>query len=65
MICESFEKLTPLERVKYIGEVIHGIQNDDTLFKLGEAIILVAQQKGLFQGVIINPPKIPQSDAKI
>lgn len=55
MICEEFESLNPLERVNYIGEIIHSVQNDGALFNIGKEIIELAKRKGLFEGVIINP----------
>jgi hypothetical protein len=55
MICETFLKLTPLEQSTFIGQLVHSVQNDETLLKKGKQIIIEAEKRGLFAGVIINP----------
>ncbi len=56
MICESFEKLTPKERVEYVGELLHAVQSDNSLFEIGKEIIRLGNHRGLFEGVVIFPP---------
>ena len=54
-LCKSYDLLTPRERVKIIGEVIHCITNDEDAFKMAELLVRKCTKKGLFNGVIIAP----------
>ncbi len=55
MICNEFNLLTPLERVKYIGTLCHAVQSDSHLYTIGQEIIRLAERKGLLEDVIIAP----------
>lgn len=55
MICESYSKLTPIEASTYIGKLVHLFQNDEIFFEYGKLLIGYGEQKGLFDGVKINP----------
>lgn len=55
MICQPFEELTPKEKTEYIGQVVHAIQSDPSLFAMGQEIIRLGQLRGLFEGVTILP----------
>lgn len=55
MNCPTFLTLTPMERSKYIGMLIHAVQSDEELFILGQQLIDLATIKGLFDGVTIMP----------
>lgn len=55
MICEKFNKLTPNERVMYIGKLVHAVENDSVLFDAGNEIIELAISRGIFDGVKILP----------
>lgn len=55
MNCESFLKLDHFEQTLYIGQLVHACQSDDDLFKLGENLIAIALDKGLFDRVKIYP----------
>lgn len=54
-LCNLFEQLTPLERSTYIGQLAHACMSDQDMFNLGKKLIEVAEAKGLFEGVTINP----------
>ena len=54
-ICTEYEQLTPQERQKYIGGLIHCCITSPELFKEGKKIIEYGEHSGLFDGVIINP----------
>lgn len=55
MLCEKYENLTIPERIEKIGRVVHCLQNDDECFDYIECLIRMAEQKGVFSGVVINP----------
>lgn len=56
MTCKEFHELSIQEKTKYIGLLVHAVQNDTKSYAYGLAIIDEANQKGLFNNVIINPP---------
>lgn len=53
--CTKYQRLLPRERAKFIGELTHACQNDNKLFQMGKEIIRLAEEKGLFEGVVILP----------
>lgn len=55
MTCENYNKLTPVEKVIFTGQLLHACMNDDGLKELGDEIIKLAMLKGLFEGVKILP----------
>lgn len=55
MNCDKYLSLTPIEKVKFLGELIHCVQSDDFLFEAAGEIIELAKQKGIFNGVKIVP----------
>lgn len=61
-VCESFEKLTPLERSNFVGAVVHLIQSDESYYLIGQRMIKSGNKKGLFIGVKINPQPIEQNN---
>jgi hypothetical protein len=65
MLCEEYTKLTPKEKRDFIGELVHCVQEDSELYRLGKAIIAIAYQRGLFNGVIINPTNEYKNDEQI
>lgn len=57
MLCTKYFNLVPIEKHAFIGELLHAVQSDDELFELAKDIITLATNKGLFNGVVINPPR--------
>jgi hypothetical protein len=55
MICNKYSNLTPVDRVLFIGELTHACMGDDDLYEMGQALIDLARQKGLFDNVVIMP----------
>jgi hypothetical protein len=55
MLCDSFSKLTPFEKIKFIGELVHACQVSEKFFKNGQDIITLAKKEGTFDGVTILP----------
>lgn len=55
MLCSNYEKLAALDRVKMVGEIVHALQSDNSIFKNVQDLIHLAKQKGLFENVTINP----------
>lgn len=56
MICPEYNAMTPLERKDYVGSLIHSVMSDGELLKMGQKMIKLAEKRGLFLGVVINPP---------
>lgn len=65
MICDKFNNLSPLEKVLFVGELIHAVQFDETSYTIGQEIISLAKRKGIFEGVVINPIANEDLDRKI
>lgn len=55
MICKNYDKLSHVEKIKYIGELIHIVQNDDEFYEKGYNLIKLAREKGILDGVQILP----------
>lgn len=55
MLSENYSKLSPLERVMYIGELTHACMCDDEIFNMGKELIRLGINKGLFDNVKIMP----------
>jgi len=55
MICKKFQKLTSIERIRFIGEIHHAIMSDDDLFEYAQYLMDEARIRGLFKGVKILP----------
>lgn len=58
MICNKYSYLSDTDRVLFIGELTHACMSDDDLFEMGQALIDLARQKGLFKSVVIMPNHI-------
>jgi hypothetical protein len=57
MICPLYDSLSPLERVEMVGKICHAMQSDNSTFLQVAAIISLAERKGVFDNVVINPPE--------
>lgn len=57
MICESFDLLSHKEKIEFIGKLVHSVQSDNNLFIVGQSIIRQAEETGILDDVVINPPK--------
>jgi len=55
MLCEEYSKLNPVERIEFIGKLIHAAQNDTVSFNCAGVIISTAEKRGLFDKVKILP----------
>ena len=55
MICDKYDKLNPVEKVIFIGQLVHVVQSDSGLMDLAEEIIKLGLVKGLLTGVTILP----------
>lgn len=63
MICAKYENLIPIERSKMIGEVVHALMSDDSLFDMALELIDLGKRKGVFDDVTILPEdSSPQID---
>ncbi len=54
MICEKFDELNTLQKVNFMGQLCHAVQNDDEFFALATIIIKTAAEKGMFDRVKFN-----------
>jgi len=55
MNCNEYQNLTPLERTKFIGQLVHASISGSKYFKMATKLIENAHKEGLFNGVVINP----------
>jgi hypothetical protein len=55
MICKNYDSLSHVQKIVYVGELLHSCQSDNELFLMGLALIDLARQKGLLDGVVILP----------
>ena len=51
MNCELFDELNTIQKVNFMGQLIHAVQNDDEFFALATTIIKTAYEKGMFDRV--------------
>ena len=62
MICSNYENLSPQERIEFTGKLLHAVMNDNKLKHAADGIIAIAEAKGMFEGVVINPPLHTEED---
>lgn len=55
MICKKYNNLSHVDKIRYIGELIHIVQNDDEFYEMGVTLINKAKEKGILDGVQILP----------
>lgn len=55
MICKNYDSLSHVQKIVYVGELLHSCQSDDELFLMGLSLIELARQRGLLDGVVILP----------
>jgi hypothetical protein len=55
MICKKYDNLSHVDKIRYIGELIHIVQNDDEFYEMGVTLINKAREKGILDGVLILP----------
>ena len=54
--------LSPQEKIEMTGKIIHGMQCDPDIFDEVKQLIWVAETKGLYKGVTINPSTEPSKN---
>jgi hypothetical protein len=57
MLCNSFQNLSVKEKVEFIGLLSHAVMNDEHSFIIGSELINKATRKGIFENIVINPPR--------
>lgn len=55
MLCKKYADLSHVDKIRYIGELIHIVQNDDEFYEMGFSLIYMAKMKGILDGVQILP----------
>lgn len=55
MLCDKYDKLSHLDKIRFIGELCHASQSDNEIYELAEGLIALAITKGLFKNVTIMP----------
>ncbi len=51
MNCKLFDELNTLQKVNFMGQLCHAVQNDDDFFALATIIIKTADEKCMFDRV--------------
>lgn len=51
--CKAYQKLTCIEKVELIGQLVHAVQNDDICFLTARGMISGAKTRGVFVNVKI------------
>lgn len=55
MLCENYNKLSHAEKIVFIGELIHVVQNDNDYFDHAKKIIEIARESNRLKNVTILP----------
>lgn len=55
MLCKNFNNLSHLEKMQFIGELVHVTQTDDPAFIAAKIIIENAKRTGVLKGIEIAP----------
>lgn len=55
MICEEYSNLNAVEKVMFIGQLVHIVQSDSNLFNNALKIIEIGKIRGLLDDVKILP----------
>jgi hypothetical protein len=56
--CKQWQSLSIIEKIDFVGKIVHLIQNDDTSFSRANGMIIKAEVQGLFEGIEICPEKV-------
>lgn len=64
MNCQEYQDLSHVEKITFIGELLHSVQTDSALFKMAQQLIDLAVFKGVFNGVTILPETSQQPENK-
>jgi len=49
--------MSHVDKIKFIGELIHSVQSDDECFKIAGIIVDSARSKGVLDGITILPER--------
>lgn len=60
MICKKYDALTHSEKVVMIGELVHCVQSDDSMFELAQYLISLGRSIRLLDNVKILPDEEKQ-----
>jgi len=55
MLCENYNQLSHAEKIIFIGELIHIVQNDNEYFNHAKKIIEIARENNRLKNVTILP----------
>jgi hypothetical protein len=55
-LCKSFDNLSHVEKVIFIGQLTHAAMNSDECFDIAQGLIKLGHYDGVFTNVVINPP---------
>lgn len=55
MICQKYQELNPIERVRLIGKIVHALQSNNIIFSCVVEMVEVAEKHGIFDNVKILP----------
>jgi hypothetical protein len=59
--CSSYQKLTTVEKVTLIGELIHCIQSDEYCLLTAKGMVNAARRRGVLDNVQILPERVEEN----
>ena len=54
-LCKSYNELSHVDKIQFVGELLHACQSDEYFYNLAIDIIKSAKDTGIFNGVVILP----------
>jgi hypothetical protein len=54
MTCPSYTALTPQQQYEFIGKLVIAVQQDEHLYKMGNALIAFAHDNGIYDTVKVH-----------
>lgn len=64
MNCTEYQKLTILEQIKLIGELVHVVQNSPLGFERAKGMIEEARHMGYLDNVVIMPNRLEEPETE-
>lgn len=53
--CNKYQELSHVQKITFIGMLVHAVQSSDEMFDKGQNLIDLAGISGVFEGVTIMP----------
>jgi len=55
MLCTSYQNLNPLEKIKFIGELVTSVQESEVLFNKAIELLHLSKSEGVLEKIKIMP----------